>query len=120
MQVEAERGVILREMQVCVCVCVCVCICVSVCLCIYIYIYMCVRRRWGVFMHVGGDRFSIRSASSLSSLPLSSQEVNDQPEELVLDYLHATAFQGTPLGYTILGPEENIKCVWSWRYSGLV
>lgn len=37
------------------------------------------------------------------------QEVNNQPEEVVLDYLHATAYQGTSLGYTILGPEENIK-----------
>jgi processing peptidase subunit beta len=39
------------------------------------------------------------------------QEVNDQPEEVVLDYLHATAYQGTSLGYTILGPEENIKSI---------
>mmetsp|Transcript_661 Transcript_661/g.894 ORF Transcript_661/g.894 Transcript_661/m.894 type:complete len:476 (-) Transcript_661:348-1775(-) len=36
-------------------------------------------------------------------------EVNKQQEELVLDHLHATAFQGTGLGRTILGPEENIK-----------
>jgi len=39
------------------------------------------------------------------------QEVNNQPEEVVLDYLHATAYQGTSLGYTILGPEENIKSI---------
>lgn len=36
------------------------------------------------------------------------QEVNKQKEELVLDHLHATAFQGTGLGRTILGSEENI------------
>ena len=36
-------------------------------------------------------------------------EVNKQHEELVLDHLHATAFQGTGLGRTILGPEDNIK-----------
>uniref|UniRef100_A0A7S3DMU0 mitochondrial processing peptidase n=2 Tax=Entomoneis paludosa TaxID=265537 RepID=A0A7S3DMU0_9STRA len=36
-------------------------------------------------------------------------EVNKQQEELVLDHLHATAFQGTGLGRTILGPEENIS-----------
>lgn len=36
-------------------------------------------------------------------------EVNKQQEELVLDHLHATAFQGTGLGRTILGPEENIR-----------
>lgn len=36
-------------------------------------------------------------------------EVNKQKEELVLDHLHATAFQGTGLGRTILGSEENIR-----------
>jgi hypothetical protein len=36
-------------------------------------------------------------------------EVNKQEEELVLDHLHGTAFQGTGLGRTILGPEENIR-----------
>lgn len=36
-------------------------------------------------------------------------EVNKQQEELVLDHLHSTAFQGTGLGRTILGPEENIR-----------
>ena len=36
-------------------------------------------------------------------------EVNKQQEELVLDHLHATAFQGTGLGRTILGPVENIR-----------
>lgn len=38
-------------------------------------------------------------------------EVNKQQEELVLDHLHATAFQGTGLGRTILGPEENIRAL---------
>mmetsp|Transcript_31368 Transcript_31368/g.46266 ORF Transcript_31368/g.46266 Transcript_31368/m.46266 type:complete len:474 (+) Transcript_31368:97-1518(+) len=36
-------------------------------------------------------------------------EVNKQQEELVLDHLHDTAFMGTGLGRTILGPEENIR-----------
>jgi mitochondrial-processing peptidase subunit beta len=36
-------------------------------------------------------------------------EVNKNQEELVLDHLHATAFQGTSLGMTILGSEENIR-----------
>eukprot|EP00043_Microstomoeca_roanoka_P018094 m.191876 g.191876 ORF g.191876 m.191876 type:complete len:450 (-) comp16762_c9_seq4:563-1912(-) len=40
-----------------------------------------------------------------------NQEVNSIPEEVVMDYLHATAFQNSPLGYTILGPEENIKSI---------
>ncbi|KAL3903014.1 MAG: hypothetical protein SGARI_005568, partial [Bacillariaceae sp.] len=37
------------------------------------------------------------------------QEVNKNQEELVLDHLHATAFQGTSLGRTILGSEDNIR-----------
>jgi len=37
------------------------------------------------------------------------EEVNKNQEELVLDHLHATAFQGTALGRTILGSEQNIR-----------
>jgi len=37
------------------------------------------------------------------------EEVNKNQEELVLDHLHATAFQGTSLGRTILGSEHNIR-----------
>ena len=37
------------------------------------------------------------------------KEVNRHEEELVLDHLHATAFQGYGLGRTILGPEANIR-----------
>lgn len=36
-------------------------------------------------------------------------EVNKVYEEQILDHLHETAFMGTGLGRTILGPEENIK-----------
>ncbi len=36
------------------------------------------------------------------------KEVNRHKEELVLDHLHATAFNGSGLGRRILGPEENI------------
>lgn len=39
------------------------------------------------------------------------QEVETNLQEVVFDYLHATAFQGTPLGRTILGPTKNIKYV---------
>jgi len=39
------------------------------------------------------------------------QEVNGIPEEVVLDWLHTSAFQDSALGYTILGPEENIKSI---------
>ena len=37
------------------------------------------------------------------------EEVNKQYEEVILDHLHSTAFMGTGLGKTILGPEENIR-----------
>jgi processing peptidase subunit beta len=37
------------------------------------------------------------------------KEVNKNPEELTLDHLHATAFENSGLGRTILGPEENIR-----------
>lgn len=37
------------------------------------------------------------------------EEVNKQYDEVILDHLHETAFMGTGLGRTILGPEENIK-----------
>lgn len=37
------------------------------------------------------------------------QEVETNLQEVVFDHLHATAFQGTPLGRTILGPTKNIK-----------
>jgi len=39
------------------------------------------------------------------------QEVDKQLEEVVFDHLHATAFQGQPLGRTILGPRENIESI---------
>nr|GMD27405.1 probable mitochondrial-processing peptidase subunit beta, mitochondrial [Ipomoea batatas] len=37
------------------------------------------------------------------------EEVEGHPEEVIFDQLHATAFQYTPLGRTILGPVENIN-----------
>uniref|UniRef100_A0A5B7CH96 mitochondrial processing peptidase n=1 Tax=Davidia involucrata TaxID=16924 RepID=A0A5B7CH96_DAVIN len=39
------------------------------------------------------------------------EEVGGQTEEVIFDHLHATAFQYTPLGRTILGPAENIKTI---------
>ncbi|KAF2006769.1 hypothetical protein P154DRAFT_615462 [Amniculicola lignicola CBS 123094] len=39
------------------------------------------------------------------------EEVDKQLEEVVFDHLHATAFQGQPLGRTILGPKENIETI---------
>lgn len=40
-----------------------------------------------------------------------AEEVSKQMDEVVFDHLHSVAFQGTPLGQTILGPEENIKTI---------
>jgi processing peptidase subunit beta len=40
-----------------------------------------------------------------------SEEVDKQLEEVVFDHLHATAFQGQPLGRTILGPAANIQSI---------
>jgi len=37
------------------------------------------------------------------------QEIEGVAEEVVFDHLHATAFQHSPLGRTILGPAENIR-----------
>jgi processing peptidase subunit beta len=39
------------------------------------------------------------------------QEVETNLQEVVFDHLHATAYQGTPLGRTILGPTENIQSI---------
>lgn len=38
-----------------------------------------------------------------------SVEVGKQYDEVILDELHSTAFQGTGLGRTILGPDDNIR-----------
>ncbi|CAA0830016.1 Probable mitochondrial-processing peptidase subunit beta [Striga hermonthica] len=40
-----------------------------------------------------------------------AEEVEGQEGEVIFDHLHATAFQHTPLGRTILGPAENIKSI---------
>jgi len=37
------------------------------------------------------------------------KEVENTPEEVIFEHLHSLAYQGTSHGYTILGPEENIK-----------
>lgn len=39
------------------------------------------------------------------------QEVETNLQEVVFDYLYATAYQNTALGRTILGPTENIKSI---------
>ena len=37
------------------------------------------------------------------------EEVEKSTEEVIFDRLHLTAFRDGPLGYTILGPVENIQ-----------
>ncbi|CAL5325903.1 unnamed protein product [Camellia sinensis] len=39
------------------------------------------------------------------------EEVEGQTEEVIFDHLHATAFQHTPLGRTILGPAQNVRTI---------
>lgn len=39
------------------------------------------------------------------------REVGKNTEEVSFDYLHSLAFQGSSLGYTILGPPENIRSI---------
>ena len=39
------------------------------------------------------------------------QEVEMNLQEVVFDHLHSVAYQGTPLGRTILGPTANIKSI---------
>ena len=36
-------------------------------------------------------------------------QIDGMVEEVTLDHLHATAFQHTPLGRTILGSAQNIQ-----------
>lgn len=37
------------------------------------------------------------------------EEVDGNLQEVCLDLLHATAFQGTPLGQSVLGPSKNAR-----------
>ncbi|KAM9326619.1 cytochrome b-c1 complex subunit 1, mitochondrial [Gastrophryne carolinensis] len=37
------------------------------------------------------------------------QEIENNLQEVTFDYLHATAYQGTPLSKTVIGPSENAK-----------
>lgn len=37
------------------------------------------------------------------------EEVESNVQEVCLDLLHATAFQGTPLGHSVLGPSSNAR-----------
>lgn len=39
------------------------------------------------------------------------EEIGGNLQEVCLDLLHATAFQGTPLGHSVLGPSSNARQV---------
>lgn len=39
------------------------------------------------------------------------QEVNSQMDEVIFERLHETAYRGTMLGRTILGPEDNVRSI---------
>ena len=144
---------------VCVCVCVCVCACVCTARCLAGDANAAVDLLGDILTNASYDAGKVEAERSV--ILRENQEVNSIPEEVVMDYLHATAFQvglhaglrahthththihthclsvwsiqlffvadlrpgssspaaafiaaqTSPLGYTILGPEENIKCV---------
>ena len=66
---------------------------------------------WGGGIKVAQKRSGLVKGRPLTSSPLipGPQEVDTQVEEVIFDHLHSIAYQGTPLGRTILGPTENIK-----------
>lgn len=37
------------------------------------------------------------------------EEVEGNQQEVCLDLLHATAYQGTPLGQSVMGPSSNAR-----------
>jgi len=49
--------------------------------------------------------------SERSTILREMEEVNKDTSEVIFDHLHAAAYQGTPLGRTILGPVENVKSI---------
>ncbi|CAG9467685.1 unnamed protein product [Pedinophyceae sp. YPF-701] len=59
-----------------------------------------------------GSQYEQRSVDAERSVITTEMEhVYQQPHEVVFDHLHATAFQNTGLGFTILGPRENIMAI---------
>lgn len=54
---------------------------------------------------------TVRSRIEAFTLTYEHVQVNGMPEEVCMDHLHATAFQHTPLGRTILGSAQNIQSI---------
>ena len=59
------------------------------------------------------QRFPVSECVSCSGLICCGAvlQVEGIPEEVIFDHLHATAFQQTPLGRTILGPASNVQSI---------
>lgn len=53
-------------------------------------------------------RIPVTEASSAAGM---LRQVEGIAEEVIFDHLHATAFQQTPLGRTILGPASNVRSI---------
>lgn len=49
--------------------------------------------------------------SSLSGLQWYRLQIEGVVSEVIFDHLHATAFQYTPLGRTILGSADNVRSI---------
>ena len=86
---------LLLHVFVCVFVCVCVCVCVCACVCTA----RCLAGDANAAVDLLGDILTNASydagkvEAERSVILRENQEVNSIPEEVVMDYLHATAFQ---------------------------
>ena len=57
----------------------------------------------------GADAANPHNAAPGDTAVPAELQVEGMPDEVIFDHLHATAFQYSPLGRTILGPASNIK-----------
>lgn len=62
-----------------------------------------------ILLHSRYDPSAINSERH--TILLEMEDVFTNKYEVVFDLLHATAYQGCGLGYTILGPERNIRSI---------
>ena len=69
------------------------------------YYSRCFTKDIGHAMDILGDIL----LHSRHTILLEMEDVFTNKYEVVFDLLHATAYQGCGLGYTILGPERNIR-----------
>lgn len=72
----------------------------------------CVRLTMRNLQHIlNGCYFHFFTGTAFWIISLLVMQVEGQTEEVIFDHLHATAFQYTPLGRTILGPAQNIRTI---------